>query len=219
MALIKHITIVTTILTICLSCMRADRQKDLMVLETENGYIVKIKGRVINQLFVLTRIGEDENERIGLRVVLNHGSYTHSFHQLVAVSYDDFVLALKNVIQTASFTYHIRQLHSIYIDLMSLGEECLHITADYRNEYDDEKGLRANHILSTLWQSRLVSDLQHILSNDGITITDIKIEEPFITTWEEFASYNNVKSIPSKFVSRKVLRATVYIYCDRVENN
>lgn len=218
MALIKHITIVTAVLALCSSCIRADRQKDLVAVETGNGYIVKANGRVINQLFVLTKLGKDENERVCLRVVLNHGCFPDKSHCFVAINYNDFVLALNSVIQEASATYHIRQLSSINIDLMSLGEECLRITADYRNKYKkNENCLNTKHILSILWHSKLLSDLQYLLSNNGLTITDIKIENPFFTTWEEFSSYNIIKCVPSKFVTKKVLRAKVYIYCNRGE--
>ncbi|MCR5076631.1 MAG: hypothetical protein K6A82_01135 [Prevotella sp.] len=221
MALIKHYFIesvkymvgLVLFLTLCNSCMGASKQKHLIVTQTHEGYTVKMNGKVVNQLFVVSEYRKGKSEYLLLRSVLNHGYAPYYTNQFVSINYQDFVLALNSVLKVVSATSDLNNLRSIEIDLISLGDECLRITRDYKEVFRVEKCIHAENVLSILWKSKLISDLLCMLSNYNLTINDIRIEMPFYTNWKDFSSYNNVNQIPKGLVSDRVLRGIIYIYC------
>lgn len=211
--LMKHIIFYTVFLIFCNPCMGANKHKHFTVTKTHEGYVVKTEGKVINQLFVLSMQKINNRECLILRVVLNHGYTPNYTPQFTKVNYHDFIQALSSVIKTISATYKLSNLYSINIDLISLGDECLRITADYKHTCKERVSINSQNVLSVLWHSILISDIQRILSNYHLIISNMKIEMPFYTNWKEFSSYNVTNRIPADLVSNKVLRGIVYIYC------
>ena len=213
MALIKHITIYIMFLTLCNPCMGANKQKHFMVTKTHEGYIVKVEDKVINQLFVQSKQRINQSECLILRVVLNHGYAPNYTNRFVSVNYCDFILALSNVFKTVSATSDLNNLRSIEIDLISLGEECLRVTTDYKNTFKEKITITSQNVLSILWHSRLISDIQRMLSTYRLVINNMKVENPFFTNWDDFSSYNTVIRKTPKLISNKSRRGIVYIYC------
>lgn len=216
MALVRHIKIWMIFLTFCNPCIGANRQKDFTVTQTHRGYTVKVEGKVMNQLFVLSQHKTNKSDCLILRVVLNHGDAPDTAHQLSPVEYGDFIIALNSVLKVLSATFSLNKLRSIEIDLISLGDECLRITKDYKRTFKKKKNIDSHNVLSILWNSKLISDIQCVFTNYDLTISNIKIETPFYTDRKEFSSYNIVNKDSTNLVPNKVLRGIVYIYCGNI---
>lgn len=217
-AMIKQVTIFVIILTIQFSCIGANKKTNFVTSKIHNGYVVKLDGKVINQLFVFTEQKGNKGEQLFLRVVLNHGygsDYSCRFNKL---NYHDFISALHCVFNEASETYDLTKLCSIEIDLISLGEECLLITKDYKSTFMGQTTINNQDILFILMRSKFISDIQCILSHYHSTIQSMKIETTYYTDWKEFSSYNIVNKIPNDLVSDKVIRGVVYINCNYSQN-
>lgn len=213
MALVRHIKVWMVLLIFCNSCIGASRQKDFTVTKTPKGYTVKVEGKVMNQLFVLSQYKTNKSDGLCLRVVLNHGYAPDATNQFVPVNYHDFIMSLSSVFKVLSTTFNLDKLRSIEIDLISLGDECLRITKDYKNTFKGKNTIDSHNVISILWQSKLISNIQRMLAYYHLNISNIKVEEPFYTDREEFSSYNIVNKDTINIVPDKVLRGIVYMYC------
>lgn len=211
MILIKHVRIYI-LLALCASCMSVSDEKQYTISETNGEYCVTLNGRVINQLFVLSKYKNNKADELDLRVVLNHGYAPNHTNQYARVNYHEYIQALSRVVKTISLSSDINNLGSIEIDLIALGDECLRITKDYKKDAK-ENAIDNHDVSSVLWRSRLVTDIQRILSNYHLIISDIIVEMPFYTDWDDFSSYNDVSRTSAKLVTDKILRGIVYLNC------
>lgn len=210
MALIKNIVICFMFFLICIPCTGAKKEKHITVVKANRGYVVKMNGKTINHLYVITKYQRNKREHLALRVVLNHGYIPNK--GFAKVDYRDFLFALGYVLKKGASTYNINNLTSIEIDLISLGEECLRITSNYKRKFKKNEIITPKKVLSVLWRSRLIADIQQIVSNYHLKVNNIIVEMPFFTDWEVFMDYNKMDYISPNSNTNKVLRAIVYIY-------
>lgn len=124
-----------------------------------------------------------------------------------SLHYEEIMQCLKSVLHYMTKECDIKDLHAINVNLESFAEESLNITNTYKDQYGDGNTIYERDVEKVVRESRLISDINQLLAEYGLSVEKVQIEMPFFSYQNTCCTEDN----DSVFNREKILKAILYI--------
>lgn len=147
--------------------------------------------------------------RIYLRMVSENKAISRKVENnpKISLHYDEIMRCLKSVLHYMTKEYDIKDLHAINVNLESFAEGSWNITNQYKDQYGNGNTIYERDVEKVVRESRLISDINQLLAEYGLSVEKVQIEMPFFSYQNACCTEDN----DSVFNRAKILKAILYI--------
>lgn len=188
---------------------------NVMVSENTLGdkeYTIILDGKYTNLTFFPSQ-RELKTEYVYLKMVTDYNTINNcqqvSTKQIL--NYNETMKSIAFIMDFMTEHYDMSNLYCFRFNISSFGEESLNMSKLYISQYGNNDNIQPYNVASFIEKSRLIRDLNKIVSTYGLSVDTVNVEDPFFYSINDFLTHNRIETCLISNKPNKVLNSTIYV--------